>query len=122
MRWHPQSPAALVIDSKGFYDAAAPKQLPLEYAIAKEETMKKQHMLPFWVNNLRMAANCLTKRRGETKILYEILEMFFFAKSKFALFPVVVKKLEHAFHLPKVPSLEECDNQWSLWYILCTPG
>lgn len=73
----PSKPAALVIDSKGFYDAAAPKQLPLEYAIAKEETMKKQHMLPFWVNNLRMAANCLTKRRGETKILYEILEMFF---------------------------------------------
>ena len=37
-------------------EVAAPKQLPLEYAIAKEETMKKQHMLPFCVNNLRMAA------------------------------------------------------------------
>ena len=58
-------------------EVAAPKQLPLEYAIAKEETMKKQHMLPFCVNNLRMAANCLTKLRGETKILYEILETFF---------------------------------------------
>lgn len=49
------------------------RRLQIDYAIAKE-TMTKQHITGFWVNNLRMAADCLTKLKGETKLLYEILE------------------------------------------------
>ena len=79
----PKHEAALVIDSKGFYDAIArsccsqavsvERRLQIDYAIAKE-TMLKQNITGFWVNNLRMAADCLTKLKGETKLLYEILE------------------------------------------------
>lgn len=83
----PSKPGALVIDSKGFYDAitrsccsqaiSVERRLQIDYAIAKE-TMKKQNILPFWVNNLRMAADCLTKLRGETKLLYDILELGYY--------------------------------------------
>ena len=83
----PSRPGALVIDSKGFYDAitrsccsqaiSVERRLQIDYAIAKE-TMKKQNILPFWVNNLRMAADCLTKLRGETKLLYDILELGYY--------------------------------------------
>ena len=79
----PEHEAALVIDSKGFYDAitrsccsqaiSVERRLQIDYAIAKE-TMTKQHITGFWVNNLRMAADCLTKLKGETKLLYEILK------------------------------------------------
>ena len=79
----PKHEAGLVIDSKGFYDAitrsccsqavSVERRLQIDYAIAKE-TMQKQNITPFWVNNLRMAADCLTKLKGETKLLYEILE------------------------------------------------
>ena len=79
----PNHEAGLVIDSKGFYDAitrsccsqavSVERRLQIDYAIAKE-TMQKQNIIPFWVNNLRMAADCLTKLKGETKLLYEILE------------------------------------------------
>ena len=79
----PKDPAGLVIDSKGFYDAitrsccsqaiSVERRLQIDYAIAKE-TMKIQNILAFWVNNLRMCADCLTKLRGDTKPLFEILE------------------------------------------------
>ena len=79
----PKDPAGLVIDSKGFYDAisrsccsqaiSVERRLQIGYAIAKE-TMKNQNILAFWVNNLRMSADCLTKLRGDTKPLFEILE------------------------------------------------
>ena len=69
----PKHEAGLVIDSKGFYDAitrsccsqavSVERRLQIDYAIAKE-TMQKQNIIPFWVNNLRMAADCLTKLKG----------------------------------------------------------
>ena len=78
-----QHEAGLLIDSKGFYDTitrscssqavSVERRLQIDYAIAKE-TMQKRDMIPFWVNNLCMAADCLTKLKGETKLLYEILE------------------------------------------------
>lgn len=79
----PTNPAALVIDSKGFYDAVTrsccsqsislERRLQIDYAIAKETT-ENQNILVFWVNNLRMSADCLTKLKGDTKPLYEILD------------------------------------------------
>ena len=45
----------------------------IDYAIARE-TMEKQHILAFWVNNLRMAADVLTKLKGDVRPLFEILE------------------------------------------------
>ena len=45
----------------------------IDYAIARE-TMSKQWILAFWVNNLRMAADALTKLKGDTRPLFEILE------------------------------------------------
>jgi hypothetical protein len=79
----PENPAGLVLDSKGFYDAVTrsccsqaisqERRLQIDYSIAKETTIK-QNILLFWVNNLRMSADCLTKLRGDTKPLFEILE------------------------------------------------
>eukprot|EP00435_Cladocopium_sp_Y103_P025552 s3203_g6.t1 len=79
----PSDPAGLVIDSKGFFDAVTrsccsqaislEKRLQIDYAIAKETTTN-QNILVFWVNNLRMSADCLTKLKGDTKPLYEILD------------------------------------------------
>ena len=79
----PEHDSGLVIDSKGFYDAvtrsccsqaiSVERRLQIDYAIAKE-TMSNQRVLPFWVNNLRMAADCLTKLKGEAKLLHDILE------------------------------------------------
>ena len=61
----PKVPSCLVVDSKGFYDAvtrsccsssiSVERRLMIDYAIARE-TMEKQHIIAFWVNNLRMAA------------------------------------------------------------------
>jgi hypothetical protein len=72
-----------VIDSKGFYDAvtrscssqsiSVERRLMIDYAIARE-TIDKQGVLVFWVNNLRMAADALTKLKGDTHPLFEILE------------------------------------------------
>ena len=45
----------------------------IDYAIARE-TMEKQHIIAFWVNNLRMAADVLTKLKGDVRPLFEILE------------------------------------------------
>ena len=47
--------------------------LQIDYSIAKETTIK-QNIILFWVNNLRMSADCLTKLKGDTKPLFEILE------------------------------------------------
>ena len=79
----PDDPAALVLDSKGFYDAVTrsccsqaisqERRLQIDYSIAKETTIK-QNIILFWVNNLRMSADCLTKLKGDTKPLFEILE------------------------------------------------
>ena len=74
----PKEAAALVVDSKGFYDAvtrsccsqamSVERRLMIDYAIAK------QNITVYWVNNLRMCADCLTKLRGDTRPLYEILD------------------------------------------------
>jgi len=58
----PKIPSCLVIDSKGFYDAvtrscssqsiSVERRLMIDYAIARE-TIDKQGVLVFWVNNLR---------------------------------------------------------------------
>ncbi|CAL1138729.1 unnamed protein product [Cladocopium goreaui] len=79
----PSVPSALVIDSKGFYDAvtrsccsqsiSVERRLMIDYAIARE-TMTNQWILAYWVNNLRMAADALTKLKGDTRPLFEILE------------------------------------------------
>lgn len=79
----PEEQAGLVLDSKGFFDAVTrsccsqaisqERRLQIDYSIAKETT-EKQNILVFWVNNLRMSADCLTKLKGDTKPLYEILE------------------------------------------------
>ena len=79
----PANPAALVVDSKGFYDAVSrsccsqaislERRLQIDYAIAKE-TMQNQNILIFWINNLRMVADILTKLRGDSKPLYDLLE------------------------------------------------
>ena len=79
----PSVPSALVIDSKGFYDAvtrsccsqsiSVERRLTIDYAIARE-TMTNQWILAYWVNNLRMAADALTKLKGDTRPLFEILE------------------------------------------------
>ena len=79
----PEEPSGLVLDSKGFFDAVTrsccsqaisqEKRLQIDYSIAKE-TAEKQNILIFWVNNLRMSADCLTKLKGDTKPLFEILE------------------------------------------------
>ena len=77
----PDEPSCLVIDSKGFYDAcnktsgssttSAEERLQIDYAIARE-SMKKQNMI--WINNRYMCANCLTKLKGESKPLFDLLE------------------------------------------------
>ena len=79
----PKNPSALIIDSKGFFDAVTrsccsqavsqERRLQIEYSIAKETT-ESQNIIVFWVNNLRMSADCLTKLKGDTKPLFEILE------------------------------------------------
>ncbi len=79
----PVHEAAVVIDSKGFYDAitrscssqsvSVERRLQIDYAIAKE-TLNKQHITPYWVNNLIMIADCLTKLKGDSRLLYELLE------------------------------------------------
>ena len=79
----PQHPAGLVVDSKGFYDAVTrsccsqsislERRLQIDYAIAKE-TMSNQNILIFWINNLRMIADVLTKLKGDSKPLYDLLE------------------------------------------------
>ena len=72
----PEDPSALVLDSKGFFHAKTrgccgqakrqEKRLQIDYSIAKE-TIEKRNILVFWVNNLFMSADCLTKLRGDTK-------------------------------------------------------
>ena len=79
----PKNPAALVVDSEGFFDAvtrsccsqaiSVERHIQLDYSIAKE-TCEKQHMLMFWVNNLGMSADCLTKLKGDLSPLFEIME------------------------------------------------
>ena len=79
----PEDPSTLVLDSKRFFDAGArsccsqaisqEKRIQIDYSIAKE-TIEKQNILVFGVNNLHMSADCLTKQRGDTKLLLEILE------------------------------------------------
>ena len=79
----PKHPAALVVDSKGFYDAVTrsccsqavsiERRLQIDYAIAKE-TMRNQNIKIFWINNVRMIADILTKLRGDAKPLYDLLQ------------------------------------------------
>lgn len=83
----PIDEAGVVIDSKGFYDAvtrsccsqsvSVERRLQIDYAIAKE-TLSKQHITPYWVNNLVMIADCLTKLKGDSKLLYDFLESGFY--------------------------------------------
>ena len=79
----PDEPSCLVIDSKGFYDAcnktsgssttSAEERLQIDYAIARE-SMKKQNIWVIWINNRYMCADCLTKLKGESKPLFDLLE------------------------------------------------
>ena len=79
----PEHPAAMVVDSKGFFDAvtrscssqalSVERRLQIDYSIAKE-TCENQNILLYWVNNLRMSSDCLTKLKGDLKPLFEILE------------------------------------------------
>ena len=79
----PQHPAALVVDSKGFYDAvtrsccsqsiSVERRLQIDYAIAKE-TMENQNIIAFWINNLRMAADVLTKLKADNRPLFDLLK------------------------------------------------
>ena len=79
----PNNPAALVVDSKGFFDAvtrsccsqaiSVERRLQIDYSIAKE-TCEKQHILMFWVKNFRVSADCLTKLKGDLRPLFEIME------------------------------------------------
>ena len=72
----PEDPSALVLDSKGFFDAmtrnccsqaiSQEKRLQIDYS----ETTEKQNILVFWVNNLHMSADCLTKLLGDAKTLF----------------------------------------------------
>ena len=78
----PEHPAALVVDSKGFYDAvnkscssttiSVEKRLQIDYAIAKE-TMRMQNILVFWTSNIHMVADCLTKLKADNKPLYDLI-------------------------------------------------
>lgn len=79
----PEFPACLVVDSKGFYDAVTrsccsaaislERILMIDYSIATE-TLSNQNILIFWVNNLQMAADPLTKLRGDVRALFDLLE------------------------------------------------
>ena len=83
----PELPAAIVIDSKGFYDAVTrsscssavslEKRLQIDYAIAKETT-EMQNILVFWINNVDMIADVLTKLKGDSKPLFDLLEKGYF--------------------------------------------
>ena len=78
----PKHTALLVVDSRGFYDAASKfssastseeKKLEIDYAIARQ-AMKLQNIEIYWINNNYMAADCLTKLNGETRLLFVLLE------------------------------------------------
>ncbi|CAL1152848.1 unnamed protein product [Cladocopium goreaui] len=65
----PKHTALLVVDSRGFYDAASKlssastseeKKLEIDYAIARQ-AMKLQNIEIYWINNNYMAADCLTQ-------------------------------------------------------------
>jgi hypothetical protein len=81
----PKNPAALVTDSKGFYDAvtrsccsqaiSVERRLQIDYSIAKE-TMSNQNILAFWINNVRMVADVLTKLKGDVKPLYDLVQQW----------------------------------------------
>ena len=70
----PREPAAVVVDSKGFFDAISrsccsqsvslERRLHIDYSIARE-TLENQNIKPFWINNLRMIADPLTKLKGD---------------------------------------------------------
>ena len=78
----PKQAAAIVVDSKGFYDAvtrsgcsqavSVERRLMIDYAIARE-TMSNQNVVPFWVNNLVMCADALTKLKGEKEMLRNLI-------------------------------------------------
>ena len=80
----PEHPAAMVVDSKGFFDAvtrscgshalSVERRLQIDYSIAKE-TCENQNILVYCVNIFRMSSDCLTKLKGDLKPLFEILEV-----------------------------------------------
>ena len=83
----PEHPAAMVVDSKGFFDAVTrscgshalsiERRLQIDYSIESiaKETCENQTILVYCVNNLRMPSDCLTKLKGDLKPLFEILEV-----------------------------------------------
>lgn len=86
----PKHVAILIVDSRGFYDAVsklstAPtsdeKKLEIEYAIARE-TMERQNIEIYWINNNYMLADCLTKLNGEKHLLYAFFESGVFQLKK----------------------------------------
>ena len=72
--WIPEVPSGLVLDSKSLYDAlAVEKRLAIDYAIARS-CLQERNVLPFWTNNLQMAADPLTKLKGSKEILFKLLD------------------------------------------------
>ncbi|CAE7223028.1 RE1 [Symbiodinium sp. CCMP2592] len=80
--WTPEVQSGLVIDSKSLYDAltrsacstalAIEKRLAIDYAIARA-SLQERNIVPFWTNNLQMVADSLTKLKGSSDILYQLL-------------------------------------------------
>lgn len=78
----PKHPALLVVDSRGFYDASSKlssastsqeKKLELEYAIARD-SMLRQNIEIYWINNKYMAADILTKLNSDSKPFFDLME------------------------------------------------
>ena len=78
----PKNTALLVVDSRGYYDATSKlsssstsqeKKLEIEYAIARD-SMQRQNIEIYWVNNLYMAADILTKLSPDVKPFFDLME------------------------------------------------
>ena len=78
----PKHVALLVVDSRGFYDATSKlssastsqeKKLEIEYAIARD-AMARQNIEIYWINNIYMAADILTKLNSDVKPFFDLME------------------------------------------------
>ena len=79
----PSDPACLVIDAKCLYDAltrsccsqavSQEKRLMIDYAIMRE-SCSSQNIQVYWINNVRMCADPLTKLRGDAEPLYALMD------------------------------------------------
>ena len=86
-QWTPTHKAGLVLDSKSLYDAltrsacstalAVEKRLAIDYSIARA-SLRECNVSPFWINNLRMAADALTKLKGSKDLLFKLMDRTLF--------------------------------------------